>query len=562
MQQPTQRRGSPISSQMSEAELAVDERINTALTSPRFTADAMTPSAVSYSIVREELESRSELNKSLSQEQALAFSSTARRNMHNASIKNDEDAKQASQSMVRLSDMVSNQGMTVESAVSQLAIEDPSRSLNSTYIKALAPFSGMVEDKHEKFMREHSQSISETKILTEGFDADMAYAIGSLDAKNMPALLEAVTKSKEAGEIHADTTLLEANIKNFQAAADFAAAKQETAFVPQAMARAGTGLMTNPDDHARMSNLFYKARVPIQDIGVFLTNANPSPNQLSFLTNPAMVAQIAADNDITPKEALAAVSNLGDEDLHGFADSGDRIAKSSISLGRRILTSGGAMFEDVNKNRLVSLQVQEVLQEENSVLSESFSKTTAAIRKVIADSNNIKYDPDVPEDHDEAFIKNKRIEAKDVGSAFLMTLAGERGISHSGELNDDEMRSMLKKAGDSSSLMSREKMSARGGELGLWMDVSNLPDGRDIYGKISADNFQYNLMSAIFKAMKPSPARVESTVSSGDFQDAPVPDPKKKAPIAPVPETPVKPGVAEDFNSGLQGYLQRATLSK
>jgi len=559
----TQRGGAPISSQMSEAELAVEDRINTALTSPRFTADAMTPSSVSYSIVREELKERSALNESLSQEQELAFSVTARRDMHNASIKNDEDAKQARRAIIEIGNMVDNKGVTFQEAASDLGLKDPSLALNSTYIKTLKPFSAMVEDRHEKFMRENSQSILETKILTEGFDADLEYAVGSLRVKDMPALLEATQKLNEAGKIQADTALIEANTKNFQAAANFGATKHSMAGLYQANAKAGIPFMTTPEDHGRWESFFHKSGVPIQDVSVFLSQENPTPNQSGFLTNPEMIAKIADSNDLTPKEVLSAISKLGDKDLHDQADGGNQMAKDSISLGRRLIKSGGSMFGYENRNRIKSLEIRKLLKEDNSKLAEGFSKTTAAIRKVIAAGNAIDVNDEGKfSEADLEFKGKQKLEAKNIASAFLRARAIELVIPVSGDLEDEEMIAMLKKSGDTGlPLMSREEMATRGGELGLWVDNSNPPEIKDLNGIKDPQDYEYELTSWLFTRLKSSNARVNSTFSSGDFQDAPV-TPMKKEPTKDNPsQVPTKPtGVAESVSSELDEFFGNKKL--
>lgn len=464
----------PVSGELTDTELLIESRVEETLNAPRFQADSLTPSSVGYALMQEDLKMRSAQNEALRQEQQLAFSSSARRRMHEKAIENDRQSADAKSAVNRVPDMI-KAGMTKEDIQGAFFAEDPTRATNPFFESAMNGVTALAQTKQEKFAQKHAASLAELRGGTDLNNARTALAM----SENQQEWLEMAVQTQEAIGM---TAFTQAKLDELKTHVEYnAASNGGKAFMD------ATG--TSVADWQKMTSNLTGKGFAILDTSTFGENGPSNQFEAMGLGSDVVLGTIASNAGATPdglqdaiRQIKTSISDVSDPDLIARANdpnNPDTEARDRIRKGRAYIKQAGNVFsatyemEILRKERGEKIELhEEAIGEVNEGLAEGYKSTADSLNALLGETGT-KY-------AGEGLEKNKVLEARSTAMNYIESVILAQGKFPSTSFSTKEMRDMLLKAKGITipESLTREQVVGHGENHGLWVGIEHAPEPR------------------------------------------------------------------------------------
>ena len=344
-------------------------RVRTALNSPRIEHDSMTPSSVSYRLLKEDLKFRSEHNKVLMQEQSMVGNMRSQYELGKLSKQNDDDSIEATEVMQFVQNLYEAEKPD-EEIMSEVAKSFPNFWSNTSAVGAVTGYLKASETPVEKSQRELK---SETAVLIAQqlkISTATAMKATNFDAKVIDKVLsnkETVLNNQiaradqetdkiiiDAGKIQLENIALQrAELQNI--ARERNITENTRGIVGAALP--GKRLGTTEQMHAA-EDILSGSGLHARDIQLLWENVG-NPEELKFIVDgwrdgKGMFGMLAEKinktrdpkDAITPTDIMFAISALGDPDVLKDAEADDKDAIALLDSGRRYIKMGAGVYRE------------------------------------------------------------------------------------------------------------------------------------------------------------------------------------------------------------------------
>ena len=358
-----------VSRQFTDAERALDERVDAFIFAPKYTPDSSAPQAAAYAAMRQDVKDRSIHAQQLKEQQELAFAASARRKLHALAESNDAQTKAAHDAVKTMTKLIGpDGGMTKEQAAAQLIDGNPSLALNPVFGKAIKFLDTNIEDTREAALNEAKSEMDRI-----GFLAATEKNIGIWTMEKFKNQPEQLALRIQQAKLVMEGAVDDAQKKKFEAkigAMEAQASYWLTQNNPYMRAWKSQGQPvrdpnapdqflpgTTFDGRLQGEILESFARIGatnIQDVNTligFTTNSM----ETGFIADVTLIDELAKRhhdpesgepfNQLSARKAmLDKITALSDPGLRERAANGDAEAARIIQTGRNIIMTGGAMY--------------------------------------------------------------------------------------------------------------------------------------------------------------------------------------------------------------------------
>ena len=491
-------RSKPISGELSDAEQALEAEVNDVMAAPKFSSNPMVAPATSYALLKEDLKMRAMQNNELAQRQQIAFASSARRAMHDETVKNNAHSAQAEQAMIEITQM-RNDGMAEEDAINDYFGRNPTAPMNPILIEALKPMIVFGEDETDRFLRTQGDKLAKTEILTKNFDADAALQKSKWSLEDMPALRKMGLKAIEAGLLAADAKVYQARIDQMEKSLQWDEAQRGLGMLNKVRQATGNAVVDQ--------GVLYDAVDVMERNGIFITDPvamvqynGLDDYQLGFMADQASINEFAmemagSDDPVDVAKArgqlVEALGALSDPVMLELAEQGDTDATKLVNQGRSAAARGAGVFRRRYKRQLQQKEAEEKLAARSKLLTDPYRITLKNLRENLLGE------------------KQHPVLAREQAVDFVNQMGVELGVRIGSALTQEEKVALIK-ANDPRFVEPEEMndegralLAERGEQLGLWINDRGapLPPGVEEGEAIKWDdgtliNFELNLDQA------------------------------------------------------------------
>ena len=416
---------------------------------------------------------RSLQNEALRQEQQLAFSSSARRRMHEKTIENDRQSADAKSAVNRVPAMI-EAGMTKEDIEGVFFAEDPTRATNPFFSSAMKGVTSLAQTKQEKWAQDNAASLAE---LTVGADLNNARKALAM-SKNQ---LEWIEMAEQTQEKMGAAAFNQARLDELKTHVEYnAASNGGKAFMD------ATG--TSVADWQKMTNNLTGNGFAILDTSTFSENGPSNQFEAMGLGSDVVLSTMASNAGATPddledavRQIKTSISDVSDPDLIARANdpnNPDTEARERIRKGRAYIKQAGNVFSATYESEILRKERQkktemheEAIAETNQDLAKGYKSTADSLNALLGETGT-KY-------AGEGLERNKVLEARSTAMNYIESVVLAKGKFPSTSFSNKEMQDMLKEKGvmgvDS---LTREQLVKHGGERGLWVNIEHAPQPR------------------------------------------------------------------------------------
>lgn len=464
----------PVSGELTDTELLIEGRIEETLNAPRFMADSLTPSSVGYALMQEDLKMRSAQNEALRQEQQLAFSSSARRRMHEKAIENDRQSADAKSAVNRVPAMI-EAGMTKEDIEGVFFAEDPTRATNPFFASAMNGVTALAQTKQEKWAQDNSATLAELRVGTDLNNARTALAM----SENQQEWIETLVQTQQKAGMTAHT---QAKIDELKTLVEY-----------NALSRGGKAFMdatgTSVADWQKMTSNLTGKGFAILDTSTFSENGPSNQFEAMGLGSDVVLGLIASNAGAAPdglqdaiREIKTSISDVSDPDLIARANdpnNPDTEARDRISKGRGYIKQAGNVFSATYESEIVRKERQQKIEEQVEEIAEINGELAKGYQST-ADSLNALLGETGTQYAGEGLERNKVLEARSTAMNYIERIILEKGQFPSTSFSTQEMRDKLLNEKDISvpESLSREDVIKHGVKHGLWVAIEHAPQPR------------------------------------------------------------------------------------
>lgn len=434
---------SSVSREFSDAEEAITREVQDVMTAPRFTADSMAPAVANYAILREDMKMRAMANQELAQRQQIAFSDSARTELHKQALTQNKDKQLAENTAIELKTLM-DQGMAFDEAQNKLIRDNPMRALSPMTIELFRPMGALIEDPHEKYMRENGQKLAELGLQKQSFDAQIAVATGKMEYEEIPAMLANLKKARENQSILLDNQKLDANMEKLAKAHEWKVSQDKMRQMTSLWSKVNEGKVNQADlQHA--SYVFAKNSGGM-DHETLLQSVRPSgPNEyeMALLTDDRILTRFAADQGMELPEMKDLLSILGDpaaiEEINSTIPGAENPNKAKLARAKQMLNLGAGFYQETYRQEAQAAKLEENLAGRSKAEIRDIMKLKGDVAEYLEDPGFFVDDPN----NRQKKIPNYRMaqnRTKDLITEIALT---QNGAQLGSALGEDERKKML-----------------------------------------------------------------------------------------------------------------------
>ena len=473
---------SSVSREFSDAERAIQDEVSDVLQAPVFTADEMVPTGVAYSLMREDMKMRAAQNEELAQRQKIAFADSARSKLHQDAIRQNKQSEDTNFAATQMNELINERGMSVAEAISFQVKENPQRATSPFYIEFAKALGPLVEEPHEKFMRENGEEFHKLKLSSETLNMQLAVETGKLKVSKIDSMIEAMETQLENVGIAGDNEQYRLNLDNLKLQKDFMVSQDKYSELTEFMKRMGQAGENPVALLEEISGFWGDKNMGSVDWETFIPGvriSGPTEGELLFLTDDRSLRIMATRKGLAdPADVAERIAVLGNADMHTAAAGGDSESARLIAEARSWLREGAGVYHNTYKDSINTKARLDKMKEFSTTLSKKYSETISNIRQdLLSQGDDIE---------NENFTS-----ASHRANQFINELSIELDVPLRSQFDVDDKRTILKANGEVlPSDITDDEIGKKGEELGLWIDDVNIPTPDvDSNGKINTDEY-------------------------------------------------------------------------